>query len=96
MKQVLEFDDPTVSEPVRVQNEPFAYLLVDVAEEGRTLYDGLDTVFDDSPVEIEGKKAQRRVSLLELPPVLQVQLQVRETCSFSVGLHVLMHFELYY
>lgn len=46
-----------------------------MAEEGRNVYDGLDAVFDDSPVEIEGKPARRRVSLIEMPELLQIQLQ---------------------
>lgn len=73
MIQRLEFEDP--SEPVRVQEEPFSYLLVDVAEEGRQLYDGLDMVFESSLVLIDGKQAQRRVSLVDIPDILQVQLQ---------------------
>lgn len=60
---------------MRAKEEPFFSLLVDVAEEGRDVYDGLDAVFDDSPVEIEGKAARRRVSLVEVPALLQIQLQ---------------------
>jgi hypothetical protein len=62
---------------VSIKEEQFAYLLVDVAEEGRDLYDGLDKVFDESEVEVENGKACRRVGLVELPPILQIQLQVR-------------------
>jgi hypothetical protein len=61
----------------RVKEEEFFHLLVDVAHEGRDLYDGLDATFDESIVEIDGKKARRRVSLKELPAILQIQLQVR-------------------
>ena len=32
-------------------------------------------MFDDSIVEIEGQSARRSVTLLDLPPVLQIQLQ---------------------
>lgn len=63
---------------VSIKEEQFAYLLVDVAEEGRDLYDGLDKVFDESEVELENGKACRRVGLVELPPILQIQLQVKE------------------
>lgn len=73
MRQRLEFEDH--SEAVRIQDEPFSYLLVDVAQEGRHLYDGLDMVFDSSFVSIDGKQAQRRISLVDVPPILQVQLQ---------------------
>lgn len=74
-RQQLEFSDTSISEPIRTKEEPFFSLLVDVAEEGRNVYDGLDAVFDDSPVEIEGKRARRRVSLVEVPALLQIQLQ---------------------
>jgi ubiquitin carboxyl-terminal hydrolase 25/28 len=39
------------------------------------IYDGLSGYFDDI-VEFEGRKARMEVTLLELPPVLQIQLQV--------------------
>ncbi|KAK4052873.1 ubiquitin-specific protease ubp2 [Microbotryomycetes sp. JL221] len=74
-QQQLVFEDTTIAEPVRTRQEPFFSLLVDVAEEGRNVYDGLDAVFDDSPVEIEGKAARRLVSLVEVPDLLQIQLQ---------------------
>ncbi|KAK4055088.1 ubiquitin-specific protease ubp2 [Microbotryomycetes sp. JL201] len=74
-QQKLSFEDTNVTDPVRIRQEPFFSLLVDVAEEGRDMYDGLDAVFDDSVVEIEGKKARRRVSLVDVPDLLQIQLQ---------------------
>lgn len=75
MKQTLELDDTTHAEPVRVKDEPFAYLLVDVASEGRNLYDGLDMVFDSSLVSIDGMSARKRMSLVDVPPILQIQMQ---------------------
>lgn len=72
-RQSLMFENPKGK--VSIKEEPFAYLLVDVAEEGRDLYDGLDRVFDESEVELENGKACRRVGLVELPPILQIQLQ---------------------
>lgn len=80
-KQSLTFDKEDAK--TSVKEEEFAYLLVDVAEEGRDLYDALDNVFDQSKVEVEGGTARRQVSLLDLPPILQIQLQVR-TCTSSV------------
>lgn len=74
-RQRLEISDPEDSEPVRTKDEEFPYLLVDVAEEGRDLYDGLDVVFDDAMVTIDGKDARRRVTLVDVPPVLQIQLK---------------------
>ena len=73
-RQTLDFDE--APEASRSKEETFSYLLVDVAEEGRDLYDGLDLAFEPSAVEIEGHKAKRKVGLLEAPPVLQIQLQV--------------------
>jgi hypothetical protein len=75
MRQRLELSDPTAPEPVRVQEEPFFSLLVDVAEEGRTVYDGLDNVFDDSLVTVSSTEARRTVALIGVPPILQIQLQ---------------------
>lgn len=53
----------------------FSHLPLNVAEDGIDLYDGLSRYFDDS-IEFEGKKARMEVSLVELPPLLQIQLQV--------------------
>jgi ubiquitin carboxyl-terminal hydrolase 25 len=39
------------------------------------IYDGLSGYFDDI-VDFEGRKARMEVTLVELPPVLQIQLQV--------------------
>ena len=52
----------------------FSHLPVNVSEESFDLYDGLSGYFDDT-VEFEGKKTQMKVSLVELPPILQIQLQ---------------------
>ena len=75
MKQKLELEDPAAAERLRVKTEPFSYLLIDVSQEGRTIYDGLDANFDISTVEIEGKRASRQISLVSVPTILQVQLQ---------------------
>lgn len=73
-RQTLDFETPTTGAQ-RVKEESFSYLLVDVAQEGTDLYDGLDTAFQTSTVEVEGKQAVRRDALTELPPILQIQLQ---------------------
>lgn len=72
MIQRLEF---ITDEPVRTQEEPFSYLLVDAAQEGRHLYDGLDMVFESSLVSIDDKQAHRRITLIDVPEILQIQLQ---------------------
>jgi ubiquitin carboxyl-terminal hydrolase 25/28 len=49
---------------------------VNVSDEGFDLYDGLSGYFEDE-VEYGGKRTKMDVSLLDLPPILQIQLQVR-------------------
>lgn len=71
--QSLEFE--TEGEGKRVKEETFGYQLVDVAKDGKDLYDGLDAAFTPSIVDIEGKKAKRQDILTQLPPILQIQLQ---------------------
>lgn len=39
------------------------------------MYDGLARYFDDV-VDLEGSKKRMEVSLVDLPPLLQIQLQV--------------------
>jgi ubiquitin carboxyl-terminal hydrolase 25/28 len=53
----------------------FSHLPVNVTDDGIDIYDGLSRYFDDV-VEFDGRKARMEVSLVELPPVLQIQLQV--------------------
>jgi hypothetical protein len=60
---------------VNVKDDLFSHLPVQVSEEGFDLYDGLGGYFQDN-VEFEGKKATMEVTLLDLPQVLQIQLQV--------------------
>jgi len=45
-----------------------------VTNDGVDIYDGLSGYFDDI-VEFEGRKARMEVTLLDLPPILQIQLQ---------------------
>jgi ubiquitin carboxyl-terminal hydrolase 25/28 len=60
---------------VNVKDDLFSHLPVQVSDEGFDLYDGLGGYFQDN-VEFEGKKATMEVTLLDLPQVLQIQLQV--------------------
>jgi ubiquitin carboxyl-terminal hydrolase 25/28 len=53
----------------------FSHLPVNVTNDGVDIYDGLSGYFDDI-VDFEGRKARMEVTLVELPPVLQIQLQV--------------------
>lgn len=60
---------------VHDKTDLFSHLPVNVAEDGIDIYDGLSGYFDDV-VEFQGKKARMEMSLVELPPILQIQLQV--------------------
>lgn len=61
---------------IHEREDYFSHLPVNVSEESFDLYDGLSRYFDDT-IEFEGKKARMEMSLAELPPILQIQLQVR-------------------
>ena len=68
---------------VHEKEDLFSHLHVNVSEEGYDIYDGLGGYFDDV-VEFEGIKRHMEVSLVDLPPLLQIQLQVRillQSCS---------------
>ncbi|KAG1813996.1 uncharacterized protein BJ212DRAFT_1482342 [Suillus subaureus] len=52
----------------------FSHLPVNVADNGFDIYDGLSGYFDDI-VDYEGEKARMEVTLVDLPPLLQIQLQ---------------------
>lgn len=67
--------DPTRTKSSLHEREDFfSHLPVNVSEESFDLYDGLSGYFDDV-VDYEGTKARMEVSLVELPPILQIQLQ---------------------
>lgn len=53
----------------------FSHLHLNVSDEAFDLYDGLSRYFDDV-VELEGTKKRMEVTLVDLPPLLQIQLQV--------------------
>lgn len=59
---------------VHEKQDLFSHLPVNVIDSGIDIYDGLSGYFDDT-VEFEGSKARMEVSLVELPPLLQIQLQ---------------------
>lgn len=60
---------------IHEKQDLFSHLPVNVTTSGVDIYDGLSGYFDDT-VEFEGSKARMEVSLVELPPLLQIQLQV--------------------
>ncbi|KAI8980637.1 cysteine proteinase [Trametes punicea] len=59
---------------IHEKEDLFSHLHVNVADEGFDLYDGLARYFDDV-VELGGEKKRMEVSLVDLPPLLQIQLQ---------------------
>ncbi|KAG5635914.1 hypothetical protein H0H81_009676 [Sphagnurus paluster] len=52
----------------------FSHLPVNVTADGVDIYDGLSGYFDDV-VDFDGEKRRMEVSLVDLPPLLQIQLQ---------------------
>ncbi|EJU02532.1 cysteine proteinase [Dacryopinax primogenitus] len=62
------------SSTVHMRDDPFAHIHVNVGDEGFDLYDGLGGYFEDE-VEYESRKSKMDVTLVELPQLLQVQLQ---------------------
>ena len=67
--------DSKLKAPVNEKVDLFSNLPVNVAGDGFDIYDGLSGYFEDI-VDFEGGKARMEVSLVDLPPLLQVQLQV--------------------
>ncbi|KAK2461522.1 hypothetical protein APHAL10511_005985 [Amanita phalloides] len=59
---------------IHEKEDLFSHLPVNVTHDGVDIYDGLGAYFDDI-VEYEGKKTRMEVSLVDVPPVLQIQLQ---------------------
>ena len=60
---------------IHEKEDLFSHLPVNVTHDEVDIYDGLSAYFDDI-VEYEGKKTRMEVSLVDVPPVLQIQLQV--------------------
>lgn len=84
MRQRVSVADP--NDPSRLtvheKEDIFSHLPVNVAEDGGDLHDGLGRYFDDV-VEFEGKKARMEVSLVDMPPLLQIQLQVQFCLAYT-------------
>ncbi|UZJ56963.1 hypothetical protein CBS101457_006283 [Exobasidium rhododendri] len=61
---------------VHSKKEVFTILPIDVVEEGRNIYDGLDGFFDEEIlIGSSGESIRRTVTLIDAPVVLQIQLQ---------------------
>ncbi|ANB14284.1 Ubp2p [Sugiyamaella lignohabitans] len=72
-KQVLEAEADGKNR--RQKTERFSSLLVDVAEGSRDIYEALDSYFGEDIVELESVPTRRSVTISQLPPILQVQIQ---------------------
>jgi ubiquitin carboxyl-terminal hydrolase 25/28 len=85
---------------VHMKREVFKILPIDVVEEGRDIYDGLDGFFDDEILTGTGGEAMRRmVALTDAPAVMQIQLQRvqydRERGVYKSQAHLAMGEKLY-
>ncbi|KAK9248574.1 hypothetical protein V1506DRAFT_452209 [Lipomyces tetrasporus] len=60
---------------VRTKEERFSHIIVDVAAGPRDIYDALGACFDVETVRLDGHSARRYVTLTQLPPILQIQVQ---------------------
>lgn len=60
---------------IHEKEDLFSHLPVNVTNDGVDIYDGLSRYFDDI-VDFDGEKRRMEVTLIDLPPVLQIQLQV--------------------
>jgi len=65
---------PSPRSSVHEREDLFSLLPVNVSDESFDLYDGLASYFVDT-VEFEKRKARMEMSLVDLPPILQIQLQ---------------------
>ncbi|CAO1639324.1 unnamed protein product [Sympodiomycopsis kandeliae] len=83
-RQVVTNAQSPSSGTTHIKNEIFTILPIDVSEEesGRDIYDGLDGFFEEEILSSDGggpaagqPQVKRSVTLLEPPPILQIQLQ---------------------
>ena len=79
LRQTIHGNDSTNSKKSSHEKKDlFAHLPVQVSDEGYDLYDGLSGYFDDL-VEFEGRQQRMEVTLVDLPPIIQIQLHVCES-----------------
>lgn len=74
-QKLTPLDDPTSTAQPSLKEELFTHLPINVATDGADLYDGLSSFLNDV-VDFEGKKSRMEISMLDVPPLLQIQLQV--------------------
>lgn len=71
--QVLENADDGTNR--REKTERFSSLLVDVADGPKDIYEALDSYFGEDIMALESGETRRSVTISELPPILQIQIQ---------------------
>lgn len=81
------------NEQVRVKEEFFSDIKVDVASGPRDIYSALDGYFDEQIVDIEGAQAPQYGAISQLPPILQVQIHrvqfdMEKKASFKSNHHL--------
>jgi ubiquitin carboxyl-terminal hydrolase 25/28 len=72
----LQDESKSSGSTTHTKDDVFSHLPVNVSLDSCDLYDGLGAYFEDT-VEFDGQGAQMDVTLVDLPPILQIQLQVR-------------------
>lgn len=72
-KQSIE--DPESGKIGEAKTERFAMLIVNMEDKPQTIYDVIDTYFDDSFVELGKKQVIRHLTATMMPPILQIQIQ---------------------
>lgn len=86
-QRITSVDGQQSRSSIHEKEDLFSHLPVNVANDGIDIYDGLSGYFDDV-VEFQGRKARMEVTLVDLPPILQIQLQA--SCLLSLHLFFLI------
>ncbi|GMM47562.1 ubiquitin-specific protease [Pichia kluyveri] len=60
---------------VRTKVESFLNLIVNIGDHPKDIYDALDTFFTQDLIELEDGEVKRSLTILELPKILQIQIQ---------------------
>ncbi|ODQ51365.1 cysteine proteinase [Saitoella complicata NRRL Y-17804] len=71
----MEKSTGSIEERRAAKEERFAHLIVDVHKDGRDIYNALDSIFDAQSVDLDGKQIRRQITVSQLPPILQIQIQ---------------------
>ena len=72
-------NQPSIDHNKHNKEDLFSHLPVSVSDDGTDLYDGLSR-YMDNVVDYQGRKARMKISVVELPSILHIQLQVGYHC----------------